>query len=54
MEPEVTISDAMDKFHFNSPSHFNRFCRRYFGESPGVILKEAQATAKKTKRSKTK
>jgi AraC-like DNA-binding protein len=52
MEPGITISDAMDKFHFNSPSHFNRFCRRYFNESPGVMLKKAQATAKNSKKSK--
>jgi len=40
-EPGVTISDAMDKFHFNSPSHFNRFCHQYFKQSPGAIIKEA-------------
>lgn len=42
MEPGVTISDAMDKFHFNSPSHFNRFCHQYFNCSPGVIIKNAE------------
>lgn len=41
-EPDVTISDAMDKFHFNSPSHFNRFCRRYFNQSPGVLIREVR------------
>lgn len=40
-EPGVTISDAMDKFHFNSPSHFNRFCHRYFKSAPGVMIKRA-------------
>ncbi|MDR0743370.1 MAG: helix-turn-helix transcriptional regulator [Tannerella sp.] len=54
MKPGVTISDTMDKFHFNSPSHFNRFCRRYFNESPGVMIKEAQAMAKKSGKSKKK
>jgi AraC-like DNA-binding protein len=50
-EPEITISDAMDKFHFNSPSHFNRFCRRYFNKSPGVMIKDAQdLKAKKAKK----
>jgi AraC-like DNA-binding protein len=38
-EPKVTIMDAMDKFHFNSASHFNRFCRQFFGETPGTIIK---------------
>ena len=37
-EPDVTISDAMDKFHFNSPGHFNRFCHQYFKTSPGAII----------------
>jgi AraC-like DNA-binding protein len=52
-EPGVTISDAMDKFHFNSPSHFNRFCQQYFKESPGAMIKSAQTLMiKKTKKAK--
>jgi AraC-like DNA-binding protein len=51
MEPGVTIMDAMDKFHFNSPSHFNRFCRQYFDKTPGTMIKEAKApTNKRDKR----
>ena len=46
-EPGVTISDAMDKFHFNSPGHFNRFCHQYFKTSPGAIIKDAEAVKKK-------
>jgi len=46
-EPGVTISDAMDKFHFNSPGHFNRFCHQYFKTSPGAIIKESEALMKK-------
>lgn len=46
-EPGVTISDAMDRFHFNSPSHFNRFCHQYFGKSPGTLIKEAKLVKKK-------
>ncbi|MDR1724545.1 MAG: helix-turn-helix domain-containing protein [Tannerella sp.] len=38
--PGVTIIDAMDKFHFNSPSHFNHFCRKYFGSTPGAMIRE--------------
>ena len=41
-EPDITISDAMDKFYFNSPGHFNRFCHQYFNASPGSIIKEAK------------
>jgi AraC-like DNA-binding protein len=40
--PGITISDAMDKFHFNSPSHFNRFCQQYLSASPGAIIKAAK------------
>ena len=39
-EPGVTISDAMDKYGFNSPSHFNRFCHKYFKTSPGLLMKD--------------
>jgi AraC-like DNA-binding protein len=46
-ESGVTISDAMDKFHFNSPGHFNRFCRHYFQVPPGAIIKEANASVHK-------
>jgi AraC-like DNA-binding protein len=42
-ESGVTISDAMDKFHFNSPGHFNRFCHHYFQSPPGAIVREAKA-----------
>jgi AraC-like DNA-binding protein len=53
MEPGVTITDAMDKFHFNSPSHFNRFCRQYFNKTPGAMIKDAKALmSRKTKRTK--
>ena len=45
-EPGITISDAMDKFYFNSPSHFNRFCHKYFKMSPGVIIKDAEKVRK--------
>ena len=45
--PGITISDAMDKFHFNSPSHFNRFCHQYLKSSPGTIIKESRVWEKK-------
>ena len=45
-EPDVTISDAMDKFYFNSSSHFNRFCHQYFKTSPGDIIKKAKISMK--------
>ncbi|MDR2385891.1 MAG: helix-turn-helix transcriptional regulator [Tannerella sp.] len=42
MEPDITIADVIQKFHFSSPSHFNRFAREKFGKSPGEIIKEAK------------
>jgi len=45
-EPDVTISDAMDRFNFNSPSHFNRFCHQYFETSPGAIIREKKKRTK--------
>ena len=54
MEPDITISDAMDKFHFNSPGHFNRFCHQYFQMSPGVIIKESKEVIKSERRKKQK
>ena len=41
-EPDVTITDVMDRFYFNSSAHFNRFCLRYFGMTPGAIIKGAR------------
>ena len=52
MEPGVTISDAMDKFHFNSPGYFNRFCHQHFKAPPGMIIKEARKLNKKVKKVK--
>ncbi len=42
MDPEVTIPDAMEQFHFNSPSHFTRFCRQYLNATPKDIMKKAK------------
>ena len=47
-EPGITISDVMDKFNFNSPGHFNRFCHQYFNESPGMIIKKMKDLKEKT------
>ena len=49
-EPGVTISEAMDKFHFNSPSHFNRFCHKYFKTTPGTVIKDAEGDSKRKKK----
>ena len=49
-EQGVTISDAMDKFHFNSSGHFNRFCHQYFNMSPGSIIRNAEEERRKKKK----
>ena len=45
-DPDVTISDAMDRYGFNSPSHFNRFCHKYFKTSPGSLIKNVDGGKK--------
>lgn len=37
-EPGAKIADAMDRFHFNSPSHFNRFCRTRLNATPRTLI----------------
>jgi AraC-like DNA-binding protein len=39
-EPENTLSDIMQKYNFNSPTHFNRFCKQQFGYSPSDLRKK--------------
>lgn len=36
----LTLKQIADKHGFTSPSHLNRFCKRYFGNSPSVMRKE--------------
>jgi len=48
-EPDVTIADAMNRFHFNSSTHFNRFCLKHFNKTPGKIIREASKKQKKEK-----
>jgi len=36
----LTLKQISDKHGFTSPSHLNRFCKRYFGTSPSVMRKE--------------
>lgn len=39
-EPNATLSDIMRRYHFNSPTHFNRFCKQQFGCSPSELIKK--------------
>ncbi|MDR1781042.1 MAG: helix-turn-helix domain-containing protein [Tannerella sp.] len=38
MDPDVTISDLMAEFHFNSATHFNWFCRKQFKCTPLELI----------------
>ncbi len=38
-DPDITLSDVMNKYNFNSPTHFNRFCKQQFGCSPTELIK---------------
>ncbi|MDR0749766.1 MAG: AraC family transcriptional regulator [Tannerellaceae bacterium] len=41
MEPDITIKDLIREFKFDSASHFNRFCRKQFGCTPGELIKKS-------------
>ncbi|MDR1160744.1 MAG: AraC family transcriptional regulator [Tannerellaceae bacterium] len=39
-ESDITLSDIMQKYNFNSPTHLNRFCKQQFGCSPTELMKK--------------
>ncbi|MDR0750011.1 MAG: helix-turn-helix transcriptional regulator [Tannerellaceae bacterium] len=39
-ESDITLSDIMQKYDFNSPTHLNRFCKQQFGCSPTELMKK--------------
>jgi AraC-like DNA-binding protein len=41
LEPDITIKDLIKEFKFDSASHFNRFCRKQFGCTPGELIKKS-------------
>lgn len=41
MDPSVSIKDIMLEFKFNSPTHFNWFCRQQYGCTPGELLRKS-------------
>lgn len=40
--PGASIKDVMYKVGFDSPSHFNRFCRKHFNCTPKELLRKCQ------------
>jgi AraC-like DNA-binding protein len=43
-ESDITLSDIMQKYNFNSPTHLNRFCKQQFGCSPTELMKKLNIT----------
>lgn len=39
-KPNVTISDVMIQFGFDSFTHFNRFCKKQFDATPSELIKQ--------------
>lgn len=39
MDSDITIKGLMREFKFNSPTHFNWFCRQQYGCTPGELLR---------------
>ena len=39
-KPDVTISDVLRKYDFESFTHFNRFCKQQFGMTPSEMIKK--------------
>jgi AraC-like DNA-binding protein len=42
MDPDITISDLMAEFNFNSATHFNWFCRKQFRCTPLELIRNCQ------------
>lgn len=40
---ETTINDIIIEFNFNSPAHFNTFCREQFGCTPTELIAEIRS-----------
>lgn len=42
LQPFVPLTDIIDEFNFSSPQHFNSFCKKYLGDTPGNLRKSMQ------------
>ena len=49
MESDISIKGLMREFKFNSPTHFNWFCRQQYGCTPGELLKKSTDELKEMK-----
>jgi AraC-like DNA-binding protein len=49
MDPDITISDLMEEFNFNSATHFNWFCKRQFHCTPLELIRSCRRSLKQDK-----
>ncbi|MDR0756862.1 MAG: helix-turn-helix domain-containing protein, partial [Tannerella sp.] len=49
MDPDITISDLMEEFNFNSATHFNWFCKRQFHCTPLELIRNCRRSLKQDK-----
>ena len=41
----IPLTEIIDEFNFSSPQHFNGFCKKYLGDTPGNLRKAAERSA---------
>jgi AraC-like DNA-binding protein len=46
MDPDITISDLMQEFNFNSATHFNWFCKKQFKCTPLELIRSCRKNLK--------
>lgn len=42
-KPDITISDVIQEYDFQSFTQFNRFCRQQFGLPPSLLIRDKEA-----------
>lgn len=42
----IPLTEIIDEFNFSSPQHFNGFCKKYLGDTPGNLRKVAERSTK--------
>ncbi|MDR1407123.1 MAG: helix-turn-helix domain-containing protein [Tannerella sp.] len=54
MDPDITISDLMQEFNFNSATHFNWFCKKQFDCTPLELIRSCRRSLKQDRAGKKK
>jgi len=50
MDPDVTISDLMEEYNFNSATHFNWFCKKQFKCTPLELIRSCRRSELRRKK----